>query len=93
MPEHQPWKEEGRVWGRMGRKGGGMRREGGKQSEGKENDSVIIPALMHKIVTLKPTGHRQYEDAHQEARGPAVVSVGKANWVKEIAQQPPRLRT
>lgn len=59
----------------MGRKGGGMQREGGKQREGKENDSVIIAALMHKIVTLKPTVHRQYEDAHQEARGPAIISV------------------
>lgn len=52
-----------------------MRREGGKQREGKENDSMIIAALMHKIVTLKPTVHRQYEDAHQEARGPAIISM------------------
>lgn len=43
---------------------GGTGREGGKQREGKENHSETIPALMHKIVTLKSTVHRQYEDTH-----------------------------
>lgn len=55
-PELQHRKEERRVLGRTERKGGEMRREGGQQREGKENDSVIIPDLMHKIVNI--TAHR-----------------------------------